>query len=391
MYFAPYIDSSGVHIPTYQDRMDALLASYQTIFGEAAALSVSSPDYQLLSLFARALDDLSQLLLADFSSRNPQYAAGTALDLLLPLAGLTRKGATFSSASLTLTGTPGAVLPSAPELLDDAGCLWRCQTAGITLDASGAALVQALCAVPGAISAPAGAIHRLVSPVAGLTSAVNLTDATPGEDAESDASCRERLFLAASAPSRSTLESLRDAVSAVPKVTSCAVYENDGDTADDRGIPAHSLCVVVSGGLNADLGPVIFRKKAPGIGTWGATSVNVEDDWGVSHTVRFQRATSVPVTLTVELTPLSGFDASVTDRIRDALTEYAASLRVGQDLVVPSLYGLCYAEDQGQPPAFSISLLTASARGVSTGGVLAAEWNLRYTIPSSMIHITVAG
>ena len=93
-YFTPYIDETGVHIPTYADRLESLLSSYRTIFGADINLEISSPDYQLLSLFARSLDDLSQLILADFNARNPQYACGAALDLLMPLYGLSRSGAT---------------------------------------------------------------------------------------------------------------------------------------------------------------------------------------------------------------------------------------------------------------------------------------------------------
>ncbi len=122
-YFPPYIDSSGLHMPTYEDRLSALCESYRSIFGLESELSESVPDYQLLSVFARALDDLTQIILVDFASRNPQYASGVGLDLLLPLHGLVRGGASYSTVPLTLTGTPNAVLPEAPQVLDDAGYL----------------------------------------------------------------------------------------------------------------------------------------------------------------------------------------------------------------------------------------------------------------------------
>ena len=133
-YFAPYIDGSGIHMPTYEDRLEDLVTAYRNIFGIDAELSASVPDYQLLSVFAKALDDMSQVILVDFASRNPQYASGVALDMLMPLHGLVRGGATYSTVVLTLNGTPNAVLPAAPEALDDAGYIWRCQTAGIQLD-----------------------------------------------------------------------------------------------------------------------------------------------------------------------------------------------------------------------------------------------------------------
>ena len=89
-YFAPYIDGTGVHMPTYEDRLDDLVTAYRNIFGVEAELSASVPDYQLLSVFAKALDDTSALVVQDFNSRNPMLASGAALDLLLPQYGLVR-------------------------------------------------------------------------------------------------------------------------------------------------------------------------------------------------------------------------------------------------------------------------------------------------------------
>ena len=89
-YFAPYIDGTGLHMPTYEERLEDLVSAYRSIFGVDAELSESVPDYQLLSVFAKALDDTSGLVLQAFNSRNPLYASGQALDLLLPMYGLSR-------------------------------------------------------------------------------------------------------------------------------------------------------------------------------------------------------------------------------------------------------------------------------------------------------------
>ena len=89
-YFAPYIDDSGLHMPTYEDRLEDLVESYRSIFGVESELSASVPDYQLLSVFAKALDDVSALCLQAYNSRNPLYATGASLDLLLPQYGITR-------------------------------------------------------------------------------------------------------------------------------------------------------------------------------------------------------------------------------------------------------------------------------------------------------------
>ena len=90
-YFPPYIDASGIHLPTYEDRLQDLCSAYRSIFGQEAELSPAVPDYQLLSVFAKALDDTSALVLQAYNSRNPLYASGQALDLLLPLYGIARQ------------------------------------------------------------------------------------------------------------------------------------------------------------------------------------------------------------------------------------------------------------------------------------------------------------
>ena len=38
-YFAPYIDASGIHMPTYEDRLQDLCSAYRSIFGLDAELS----------------------------------------------------------------------------------------------------------------------------------------------------------------------------------------------------------------------------------------------------------------------------------------------------------------------------------------------------------------
>ena len=90
-YFTPVIDASGIRMPTYEDRLEDLCSAYRMIFGQEAALTPEVPDYQLLSVFAKALDDTSALVLQAYNSRNPAYASGQALDLLLPQYGITRQ------------------------------------------------------------------------------------------------------------------------------------------------------------------------------------------------------------------------------------------------------------------------------------------------------------
>ena len=69
-YFPPYIDASGIHMPTYEDRLQDLCSAYRSIFGLDAELSPAVPDYQLLSVFAKALDDASAFVVYGYNSRS---------------------------------------------------------------------------------------------------------------------------------------------------------------------------------------------------------------------------------------------------------------------------------------------------------------------------------
>ena len=90
-YFAPHLDDNGIHMPTYEERLTDLSETYRSIYGNDAELSSAVPDYQLLSVFSKAVDDVSALTLKAYNSRNPIYACGAALDMLLPEYGITRE------------------------------------------------------------------------------------------------------------------------------------------------------------------------------------------------------------------------------------------------------------------------------------------------------------
>lgn len=88
-YFAPYIDGSGIHMPTYEDRLIELFDNYELIFG--VVLQEDDPDMQLLKLIAQKLMDVSDLIKKVYASRDVAVASGASLDVMLPTFGLKRQ------------------------------------------------------------------------------------------------------------------------------------------------------------------------------------------------------------------------------------------------------------------------------------------------------------
>ena len=297
-YFSPYIDNAGVHLPTYEDRLAQLLDDYRRIFGSDLVLTEDTQDYQLCSVFAKALDDLSSLMLESYASRDPDLASGQTLDLLLPLNNVTR--------------------------------------------------------LPG----------------------------------ESDTSARLRRSYAVAAPGQSTKKSLEAALRAVPNVTDVMIWENDTGSTDSRGLPAHSVHVVIKGGLLSDIGEALYAHKPVGVSTTGSSSVMITDEYGADHFINFSRPANKSVVLNIYLKTLSGFDATnMPARIKTAVAAYAAKLKIGQDLLVPSLYTPVMAQDDPAHPTFLITGIVASTTSSSSQERITAGPAERINITEGIITV----
>lgn len=96
-YFKPYVDSTGLHIPTYNDILEDMIAAMKQIYGDDIYLDNSSPDYQLLSIFALKQSDTLQAMAYAYNARSPETAIGASLDSVVKLNGIKRKAASQST------------------------------------------------------------------------------------------------------------------------------------------------------------------------------------------------------------------------------------------------------------------------------------------------------
>lgn len=365
-YFAPYIDESGLHIPSYTDIRDQLIADARTIFGQDIYLGIDSQDYQWISAVASIIYDSFLTSQAVYNSRGPSTAVGSGLDIIVKLNGIKRNKAVYSTCFVTLTGTPGTTITNG-LVADVNGNNWSL-TSPIILDSTGHATALATCQTAGPISANPGEINKIVTPTYGWTSVTNPSAATIGSNAETDAQLRARQAISTAQPSRTVLEGIKGAIAAVSGVLRFAVYENDTDTVDADGLPAHSITAVVEGGADEDVAQAIFKRKSPGCYTNGTTSVSVTDQFGVANTIRFYRPTYVDIDVVINLKQLPGYTTQTTDNIKNAVVAYINSLSLGDDLTISSLWGAALSVNPvPNKPIFSITGVTA-AKHLQTQG-----------------------
>jgi hypothetical protein len=145
------------------------------------------------------------------------------------------------------------------------------------------------------------------------------------------------------------VEAIRAALIQVEGVTFAVVYENDTNDTDDDGRPPHSIEAVVAGGSPQDIGATIWRTHAGGITTYGSQLVTVNDSQGVSHVMRFNRPTEVPIYLQITVTanPEKELSAAAITLIQQAIVTQGAGITVGQDVILQSFYGTVYTATSG--------------------------------------------
>ncbi len=340
-YFSPYIDKSGLHVPTYADILDDMIATMKTIYGDDIYLGNDSADYQFLSIFALKQADTLQAVKQAYNSRSPSTAIGAALDSIVKLNGIARKGAGYSTCQVILTGTPWTEIKNG-SAKDANGVIWNLPES-VVIGETSAVTVTATCSVSGAVAASPGDISIINTPTYGWKEITNTVAAVLGNDEETDAELRVRQTKSVANPSQTMLQGTLGAIIAVDNVARATVYENDTNLStvdpdyNPHGFPAHSVTCVVEGGADEDIAEAILYHKGVGCYTNGDTEISVTDANGYENKIRFYRPVYVPIFVKVTIKKYKGYLSSVTASIQKAVYDYLASLEIGQTVSISML------------------------------------------------------
>lgn len=364
-YTAPYVDDSGLHIPTYVDIRDDLISQFKEIYGQDIYLDNDSQDYQMISAFALKTYDTMQLLQICYNNHSPKTAVGTGLSSLVKLNGIARKTASYSTCVLTITGTKGTVI-TAGVAEDDQGNKWDLP-ANLELSAD-TVEVTAQCETIGAIEAPIGSITKISTPQRGWTAVTNAVKAVAGDPVETDEELRSRQSISVALPGQNMLESTIAAIKAISGVTRCKVYDNDSNVTDSNGIPGHSIAAVVEGGMDDDVAKAIYLRKGPGGGTYGTTIGEYTNSDGLSNVINFFRPTYTVINVKVSLTKGTGYSSAVGDTIKTNIENFIESLDIGNAVTSLGIYSaITAAITDTKSPCFSLNSMVMGVEGGTMG------------------------
>lgn len=339
-YKAPYIDTAGLHIPSYRDILDDLIEQTKGIYGEDIYLELDSQDYEFLSIFALKIYDTMLLLELVMNNRSPKTAVGTALDSLVKLNGIRRKVASYSTVELMLTGDAGAEIIEG-RVKDDAGNAWLLP--GKVVITESPLRVFARAEKIGDVRALAHTITHIDTPTAGWISVDNPNSAIPGNPVETDTELRMRQSISVATPSRSMYDSLIAGIAAIDNIQRFVVYENDTNQTDENTVPAHSVCIVAEGGMNEDIARVIYRRKGPGTGTYGDIITTFTDSQNQQVSIRFFRPSYVPVRVAIKYKSRMGFTKDVMSAMKSNVERYINTLDIGQNVYASQLWATALA------------------------------------------------
>lgn len=383
------ITAQGISAPDYQTILNALMDQFRQIYGSDAYLEPDSKDGQMISLLALAVHDANNTAIAVYNGFSPATGMGNGLSSNVKINGIARKSATSSTVDLLLGGTPGTTIVNG-SVKDANGVNWLLPASAV-IGIDNTAIVTASCAISGAVAALAGTITTINTPTRGWTTVTNPTAATPGVAAETDAELRVRQAQSVALPALTSFDALDGALANVAGVTRHKLYENDKGSEDENGLPPHSLSAIVDGGDVTAIAQTLRGKKGQGVGTWGTTSVTVPDKYGNPHVISFSRSIDVPVFVTLELKPFSGYTSQIGEQIKQAVADYINSLTIGDDVLLSRLFSPANlgVVSGGNARYYDI---TSLAIGKTAGGTAVANIDIAYDESASCTaeNITIA-
>ncbi|SAU78085.1 bacteriophage protein [Klebsiella pneumoniae] len=330
------VTAEGISAPDYQTVLDTITGYFQQIYGSDAYLEPDSKDGQMVALVALAIHDANNTAISVYRSFSPATALGDALTSNVKINGITRRSATNSTVDLLLTGTVGTTITNG-SVRDTNSVVWNLP-ATVVIGSDGTVVATATCANSGAVAAVAGSVNGINTPTRGWASVTNPLAATVGVAAETDAELRVRQSQSVALASLTPYDAVDGAIANVEGVTRHKLFENDTETTDANGLPAHSISAIVEGGDATSIANTIRSVKGQGVSTYGTTAVIVTDKYGNPYTIRFSRPIDVPVYVSITLKALTGYSSEVGDEIKAAVASYINSLAIGDSVLLSRVY-----------------------------------------------------
>lgn len=304
------ITAEGFELKTLRDILTEIEDDQHAEIDPLLDVSPVSPDGQRNAITARQAALCWELLEQCYDGHDPDKAEGDQLIATCKLTGTVPRAATYSEVDCTVNLDSGTTLQPDVHFASINGKpdVLFTPKAEYTAAVGGAQTVRFRAQVAGPVVCNAGTLTVIASPLVGWNSITNPLDATTGLPADTDETLRARRDEELAKAGSSTVRAIKADVLAVSEngigPTSVLVLENDTDTTNVDGVPAHAFEVIVYDPTpitNTLIAQAIWDTKPAGIKAHGAITANATDpDTGELHPVKFSRPTAKNVYVTFE-------------------------------------------------------------------------------------------
>ncbi len=284
------------------------LAEAQQIFIDTYGINVNldpvSPNGLLIQNIALAITKRENDQADTVNSFNPNIATGNQLDAICANLDIERIPATFSTATVQITGLTGVSIPALTQVQSVNGDIFLTD-AIIVIGAMGTATGSVTAQVSGPISVAANTINKIITGINGWSTINNSGAGTQGVLGQSDAQLRQtRVSQLAAASSGSLAAVLAGARAFNP--TSAYVRENKTTSSETiNGItlaPKSILLVQEGGGSDPQIGNMFYQKLSGGCAMSGSHSYTfTPEDTTVPFVANWQIATPRVLSLNINL------------------------------------------------------------------------------------------
>jgi uncharacterized phage protein gp47/JayE len=385
---AAVVTATGISAPSYDDIFLSLCASYRLIYGADVDLDPDTQDGQWIGIIAQAVNDTNAAAIAAYNGMSPSTAVGVGLSSVVKINGLKREVATNSTVNVEITGTAGTQITDG-SCADNLGNVWMLP-ALVTIPPSSTITVTATAQNAGAVAAAANSITKINTPTRGWLTVTNPSIATLGAPVETDGILHVRQSNSTAIAAVTPIQTIQAAVENISGVTRVSAHDNDTNSADVNGIPAHNICLIIEGGDATTIAQTIANTKAPGVPTYGTTSELVLDSYGVPSKINFYTPTYERIVLNVTIKALLGYTATAGMNITAALIAYVNALPIGQTIYYTQLIAAAI-EGSGAASTFNLTALTLA---IYPATPVAADCAITFiqasTLASSDLTLTVS-
>ena len=310
----------GPILPEELDVLGGVLSDFNDACGGQLNVSLSTPQGQIATSQAAAIADKNSQLAYFYNQFDPLYASGRMQDAIGRIYFLTRKGATNTLVSCTLTGVSGVVVPAGSLARDSSGNLYTCVN-DATIGVSGTVAAVFMCQKTGPIGCPINALNQIYSVVSGWDSINNTTaEYQLGADVENRAEFEIRRSASVAKNAHGNPAAIFGAVFDIPLVTDCYVVDNPSGSSITVGasntlVTPHSVFVSAVGDTDLAVATAIWTKKSAGCGYNGNTTVTITDTSSFStphptYAITFERPIALPINFSIQVVSLPSLPSS---------------------------------------------------------------------------------